>query len=142
MEREDWLTRTTQELDVSVVGQLSRPGMRSLFFALGDILQASDNLSRVINSYKTIVEGQVLNGEVSAPTLPDSEGAVFQSLTRDPPDSPVPAPSTGAGSARGAWGPSQRWGVRTGFHRLPCLQSAHPEARGVGALLCSFWSGP
>nr|1YD8_G Chain G, Adp-ribosylation Factor Binding Protein Gga3 [Homo sapiens]1YD8_H Chain H, Adp-ribosylation Factor Binding Protein Gga3 [Homo sapiens] len=27
--------------------------------SLGDILQASDNLSRVINSYKTIIEGQV-----------------------------------------------------------------------------------
>ncbi|XP_015418781.1 PREDICTED: ADP-ribosylation factor-binding protein GGA3 isoform X3 [Myotis davidii] len=33
--------------------------------SLGDILQASDNLSRVINSYKTIIEGQVINGEVA-----------------------------------------------------------------------------
>lgn len=42
--------------------------------SLGDILQASDNLSRVINSYKTIIEGQVINGEVATLTLPDSEG--------------------------------------------------------------------
>uniref|UniRef100_A0A8C2MLS6 Golgi associated, gamma adaptin ear containing, ARF binding protein 3 n=1 Tax=Cricetulus griseus TaxID=10029 RepID=A0A8C2MLS6_CRIGR len=42
--------------------------------SLGDILQASDNLSRVINSYKTIVEGQTINGEVTTSTMPDSEG--------------------------------------------------------------------
>uniref|UniRef100_A0A8C4Z2A2 Golgi associated, gamma adaptin ear containing, ARF binding protein 3a n=1 Tax=Gadus morhua TaxID=8049 RepID=A0A8C4Z2A2_GADMO len=30
---------------------------------LGNILQASDDLSRVINSYKRIVEGQIINGE-------------------------------------------------------------------------------
>ncbi|XP_022620781.1 ADP-ribosylation factor-binding protein GGA3-like isoform X3 [Seriola dumerili] len=30
---------------------------------LGDILQASDDLSQVINSYKKIVEGQTINGE-------------------------------------------------------------------------------
>lgn len=29
----------------------------------GDILQASDDLSQVINSYKKIVEGQTVNGE-------------------------------------------------------------------------------
>ncbi|XP_029783157.1 ADP-ribosylation factor-binding protein GGA3 isoform X7 [Suricata suricatta] len=43
--------------------------------SLGDILQASDNLSRVINSYKTIVEGQVINGEVATSAIPDSEEA-------------------------------------------------------------------
>ncbi|XP_069728831.1 ADP-ribosylation factor-binding protein GGA3 isoform X1 [Phaenicophaeus curvirostris] len=37
--------------------------------SLGDILQASDNLSRVINSYKKIIEGQVINGEVDLPVL-------------------------------------------------------------------------
>ncbi|XP_036125343.1 ADP-ribosylation factor-binding protein GGA3 isoform X2 [Molossus molossus] len=42
--------------------------------SLGDILQASDNLSRVINSYKTIVEGQVINGEVATSTMSDFEG--------------------------------------------------------------------
>ncbi|XP_008564289.1 PREDICTED: ADP-ribosylation factor-binding protein GGA3 [Galeopterus variegatus] len=42
--------------------------------SLGDILQASDNLSRVINSYKTIIEGQVVNGEVATSPMPDSEG--------------------------------------------------------------------
>ncbi|XP_055431090.1 ADP-ribosylation factor-binding protein GGA3 isoform X1 [Bubalus kerabau] len=42
--------------------------------SLGDILQASDNLSRVISSYKTVVEGQVVNGEVVTSAIPDSEG--------------------------------------------------------------------
>ncbi|XP_004463913.1 ADP-ribosylation factor-binding protein GGA3 isoform X1 [Dasypus novemcinctus] len=41
---------------------------------LGDILQASDNLSRVINSYKTIIEGQIINGEVATSAVPDPEG--------------------------------------------------------------------
>ncbi|CAL8331740.1 unnamed protein product [Merluccius merluccius] len=34
---------------------------------LGNILQASDDLSRVINSYKRIVEGQTINGEIQEP---------------------------------------------------------------------------
>uniref|UniRef100_A0A8C3J0S8 Golgi associated, gamma adaptin ear containing, ARF binding protein 3 n=1 Tax=Chrysemys picta bellii TaxID=8478 RepID=A0A8C3J0S8_CHRPI len=42
--------------------------------SLGDILQASDNLSRIINSYKKIIEGQVINGEVDIPTLSATEG--------------------------------------------------------------------
>lgn len=42
--------------------------------SLGDILQASDNLSRVISSYKAIIEGQAINGEVATSTLLDSEG--------------------------------------------------------------------
>lgn len=33
----------------------------------GDILQASDDLSRVINSYKEIVEGQPINGDSEEP---------------------------------------------------------------------------
>uniref|UniRef100_A0A8C8SF92 Golgi associated, gamma adaptin ear containing, ARF binding protein 3 n=1 Tax=Pelusios castaneus TaxID=367368 RepID=A0A8C8SF92_9SAUR len=40
---------------------------------LGDILQASDDLSRVINSYKKIIEGQVINGEVDISTLSTTE---------------------------------------------------------------------
>ncbi|XP_013364083.1 PREDICTED: ADP-ribosylation factor-binding protein GGA3 isoform X2 [Chinchilla lanigera] len=47
--------------------------------SLGDILQASDNLSRVINSYKTIIEGQVINGEETTSALPDSEGNSYSS---------------------------------------------------------------
>ncbi|KAM7146049.1 ADP-ribosylation factor-binding protein GGA3 isoform 1-T1 [Macrochelys suwanniensis] len=43
--------------------------------SLGDILQASDNLSRVINSYKKIIEGEVINGEVDIPTLSATEGS-------------------------------------------------------------------
>lgn len=41
---------------------------------VGDILQASDNLSRVINSYKKIIEGQVINGEVDLPVMSVVEG--------------------------------------------------------------------
>jgi len=33
----------------------------------GDILQASDDLSRVINSYKKIVEGQPINSDSEEP---------------------------------------------------------------------------
>uniref|UniRef100_A0A8B9SV15 Golgi associated, gamma adaptin ear containing, ARF binding protein 3 n=1 Tax=Anas platyrhynchos TaxID=8839 RepID=A0A8B9SV15_ANAPL len=43
--------------------------------SLGDILQASDNLSRVINSYKKIIEGQVINGEVDLPVTSAVEGS-------------------------------------------------------------------
>lgn len=60
---------------------------------LGDILQASDNLSRVINSYKTVVEGQVINGEVVTSAIPDSEGKVFWFPTPDP-SGPAPVPTT------------------------------------------------
>uniref|UniRef100_A0A4W3GDQ9 Golgi associated, gamma adaptin ear containing, ARF binding protein 3a n=1 Tax=Callorhinchus milii TaxID=7868 RepID=A0A4W3GDQ9_CALMI len=41
---------------------------------LGEILQASDELSRVINSYKKIVQGQTVNGEVDLPELPKPTG--------------------------------------------------------------------
>uniref|UniRef100_A0A668AKB1 Golgi associated, gamma adaptin ear containing, ARF binding protein 3a n=1 Tax=Myripristis murdjan TaxID=586833 RepID=A0A668AKB1_9TELE len=40
--------------------------------SLGDILQASDDLSRVINSYKKIVEGQTVNGEREESLTPSS----------------------------------------------------------------------
>lgn len=68
---------------------------------LGDILQASDNLSRVINSYKTVVEGQVINGEVATSALPDSEGnnpsthqaTLIDLAESDAPSSSSPAPS-------------------------------------------------
>ncbi|NXN46247.1 GGA3 protein, partial [Rhinoptilus africanus] len=43
--------------------------------SLGDILQASDNLSRVINSYKKVIEGQVINGEVDLPVMSVVEGS-------------------------------------------------------------------
>ena len=58
-------------------GGLIMPGVTGFSPVLGDILQASDNLSRVINSYKTVVEGQVVNGEVVTSAIPDSEGKVF-----------------------------------------------------------------
>ncbi|NXT71657.1 GGA3 protein, partial [Chaetops frenatus] len=84
--------------------------------SLGDILQASDNLSRVINSYKKIIEGQVINGEVDLPgmsvvegdnstnnlnTLIDLAGLDVSSTPPPPmpPSSLAPAPSTAPGPA-------------------------------------------
>uniref|UniRef100_A0AAQ5Y6Z7 Golgi associated, gamma adaptin ear containing, ARF binding protein 3b n=1 Tax=Amphiprion ocellaris TaxID=80972 RepID=A0AAQ5Y6Z7_AMPOC len=50
--------------------------------SLGDILQASDDLSRVINSYKKIVEGQPINGDSEDPqtTAGHSESGERQDL--------------------------------------------------------------
>uniref|UniRef100_A0A674DRT4 Golgi associated, gamma adaptin ear containing, ARF binding protein 3 n=1 Tax=Salmo trutta TaxID=8032 RepID=A0A674DRT4_SALTR len=42
--------------------------------SLGDILQASDDLSRVINSYKKIVKGQTVNGDIEDPRSAAGEG--------------------------------------------------------------------
>uniref|UniRef100_A0A6Q2YBL3 Golgi associated, gamma adaptin ear containing, ARF binding protein 3b n=1 Tax=Esox lucius TaxID=8010 RepID=A0A6Q2YBL3_ESOLU len=65
--------------------------------SLGDILQASDDLSRVINSYKKIVEGQTVNGDSEDPrsnndnteTLIDLAGIDIMS---PPPPPPAPLP--------------------------------------------------
>ncbi|CAH2302428.1 ADP-ribosylation factor-binding GGA3 isoform X1 [Pelobates cultripes] len=43
--------------------------------SLGDILQASDNLSRVINLYKKVVEGQDINGELELPDISDKSSS-------------------------------------------------------------------
>ncbi|XP_015501222.1 ADP-ribosylation factor-binding protein GGA3 isoform X1 [Parus major] len=84
--------------------------------SLGDILQASDNLSRVINSYKKIIEGQTINGEVDLPGMSVVEGSNSTSnlntlidlagldvtSTPPPPMAPsslAPAPSTAPGPA-------------------------------------------
>ncbi|KAB0367714.1 hypothetical protein FD755_021038 [Muntiacus reevesi] len=58
---------------------------------LGDILQASDNLSRVINSYKTVVEGQVVNGEVVTSEGKVHQGTLIDLAEVDAPSSPPPA---------------------------------------------------
>ncbi|KAE8576876.1 hypothetical protein XENTR_v10004356 [Xenopus tropicalis] len=42
--------------------------------ALGDILQASDDLSRVINMYRKAVEGQDINGDISLPDTHSKKG--------------------------------------------------------------------
>ncbi|KAI1896788.1 hypothetical protein AGOR_G00098420 [Albula goreensis] len=42
--------------------------------SLGDILQASDDLSRVINAYKRTVEGQTINGETDVLSSSATEG--------------------------------------------------------------------
>uniref|UniRef100_A0A672FPQ5 Golgi associated, gamma adaptin ear containing, ARF binding protein 3b n=1 Tax=Salarias fasciatus TaxID=181472 RepID=A0A672FPQ5_SALFA len=61
---------------------------------LGDILQASDDLSRVINSYKKIVEGQPINGDSEEPrsTAGHSESDTLIDLAGlDTPSPPQPA---------------------------------------------------
>ncbi|KAG7505068.1 ADP-ribosylation factor-binding protein GGA3 [Solea senegalensis] len=65
--------------------------------SLGDILQASDDLSRVINSYKKIVEGQPINGDSEEPrsTACHSESETTDTLIDlaglDTPSPPQPA---------------------------------------------------
>ncbi|XP_029914042.1 ADP-ribosylation factor-binding protein GGA3 isoform X3 [Myripristis murdjan] len=65
--------------------------------SLGDILQASDDLSRVINSYKKIVEGQPINGDSEKPgsTAGLGEGDATETLIDlagiDIPSPPQPA---------------------------------------------------
>ncbi|XP_044038564.1 ADP-ribosylation factor-binding protein GGA3 [Siniperca chuatsi] len=63
--------------------------------SLGDILQASDDLSRVINSYKKIVEGQPINGDSEEPTAGHSESETTDTLIDlaglDTPSPPQPA---------------------------------------------------
>uniref|UniRef100_A0AAQ5YGH1 Golgi associated, gamma adaptin ear containing, ARF binding protein 3b n=1 Tax=Amphiprion ocellaris TaxID=80972 RepID=A0AAQ5YGH1_AMPOC len=62
--------------------------------SLGDILQASDDLSRVINSYKKIVEGQPINGDSEDPqtTAGHSESDTLIDLAGlDTPSPPQPA---------------------------------------------------
>ncbi|XP_031728015.1 ADP-ribosylation factor-binding protein GGA3 [Anarrhichthys ocellatus] len=65
---------------------------------LGDILQASDDLSRVINAYKKIVEGQNINGDSEQPrsTAAQSESETTDTLIDlaglDTPSPPQPAP--------------------------------------------------
>ncbi|XP_029456409.1 ADP-ribosylation factor-binding protein GGA3 isoform X2 [Rhinatrema bivittatum] len=49
--------------------------------SLGDILQASDNLSRVINSYKKIIEGQVVNGETDFPAAATEDSQPSNNLS-------------------------------------------------------------
>uniref|UniRef100_A0A673XDZ0 Golgi associated, gamma adaptin ear containing, ARF binding protein 3 n=1 Tax=Salmo trutta TaxID=8032 RepID=A0A673XDZ0_SALTR len=63
--------------------------------SLGDILQASDDLSRVINSYKKIVKGQTVNGDKTTgnsdntETLIDLAGIDVPNST-SPPPAPLP----------------------------------------------------
>uniref|UniRef100_A0A669C0I2 Golgi associated, gamma adaptin ear containing, ARF binding protein 3 n=1 Tax=Oreochromis niloticus TaxID=8128 RepID=A0A669C0I2_ORENI len=62
--------------------------------SLGDILQASDDLSRVINAYKKIVEGQPINGDSEEPlsTAGHSESAETTDTLIDLAGLDVPSP--------------------------------------------------
>lgn len=108
-----WASCHDQELEVSLS-------------VLGDILQASDHLSRVINSYKTVVEGQVINGEVAASTMPDSEGKMFQSPILDP-SRPARQPTGPEGilsHSKGSLAP-EAGGHGQGLLHLPSLYFVH-----------------
>ncbi|XP_059203488.1 ADP-ribosylation factor-binding protein GGA3 isoform X2 [Centropristis striata] len=66
--------------------------------SLGDILQASDDLSRVINSYKKIVEGQPINGDSEEPPSTtghnesDTTDTLIDLAGLDTPSPPQPVP--------------------------------------------------
>ncbi|XP_041076902.1 ADP-ribosylation factor-binding protein GGA3-like isoform X2 [Polyodon spathula] len=51
--------------------------------SLGDILQASDDLSRGINSYKKIVEGQTVNGETDLPGSANTDNKIGSKGSRN-----------------------------------------------------------
>ncbi|TNN69318.1 ADP-ribosylation factor-binding protein GGA3 [Liparis tanakae] len=57
---------------------------------LGDILQASDDLSRVINAYKRIVEGQPINGDIEEPRSTAGHETTDTLIDLDGLDSPPP----------------------------------------------------
>uniref|UniRef100_A0AAY4CQK8 Golgi associated, gamma adaptin ear containing, ARF binding protein 3a n=1 Tax=Denticeps clupeoides TaxID=299321 RepID=A0AAY4CQK8_9TELE len=61
--------------------------------SLGDILQASDDLSRVINSYKKIVEGQTINGDTPGSSASECKHMKFCTILIDLASSDVQAPS-------------------------------------------------
>jgi hypothetical protein len=117
--------------------ELSQPGVRSLSFTLGDILQASDNLSRIINSYKAIIEGQVINGEVTTSTMPDSEGKMSWSPFWGPPAPPYPTPpayhtATCAGVT--PWRPKEPEGMLNHPKWFSCLSETRSYGQGFVCL--------
>ncbi|XP_068605620.1 ADP-ribosylation factor-binding protein GGA3 [Brachionichthys hirsutus] len=63
--------------------------------SLGDILQASDDLSRVINAYKKVVEGQPINGDSEEPRSTAGQTETTDTLIDlaglDTPSPPKPA---------------------------------------------------
>ncbi|KAK2833549.1 hypothetical protein Q5P01_017438 [Channa striata] len=60
--------------------------------SLGDILQASDDLSRVINSYKKTVEGLSINGDTEEPRSTEATDTLIDLAGLDTPSPPQPAP--------------------------------------------------
>uniref|UniRef100_A0A665VWP7 Golgi associated, gamma adaptin ear containing, ARF binding protein 3b n=1 Tax=Echeneis naucrates TaxID=173247 RepID=A0A665VWP7_ECHNA len=58
--------------------------------SLGDILQASDDLSRVINSYKKIVEGQPINGDSEEPPSTAGQNTLIDLAGLDTPSPSQP----------------------------------------------------
>ncbi|KAG7270712.1 hypothetical protein CRUP_000421 [Coryphaenoides rupestris] len=60
--------------------------------SLGEILQASDDLSRVINSYRKVVEGQRVNGETEDIRPPAGSRPEGRTDTPSPPGPAPPSP--------------------------------------------------
>uniref|UniRef100_A0A672ZAB5 Golgi associated, gamma adaptin ear containing, ARF binding protein 3b n=1 Tax=Sphaeramia orbicularis TaxID=375764 RepID=A0A672ZAB5_9TELE len=63
--------------------------------SLGDILQASDDLSKVISSYKKIVEGQPINGDSEDPQSTACHYTLIDLAGIDTPSPPHPTPHPG-----------------------------------------------
>ncbi|KAF3700256.1 ADP-ribosylation factor-binding protein [Channa argus] len=60
--------------------------------SLGDILQASDDLCKVINSYKKTVEGLPINGDTKEPRSTEATDTLIDLAGLDTPSPPQPAP--------------------------------------------------
>ncbi|XP_005379270.1 PREDICTED: ADP-ribosylation factor-binding protein GGA1 isoform X2 [Chinchilla lanigera] len=68
--------------------------------ALAEILQANDNLTQVINLYKQLVQGEEVNGEAAAGSIPGSTSALLDlsGLDLPPAGTTYPAMPTHPGS--------------------------------------------
>ncbi|XP_006890201.1 PREDICTED: ADP-ribosylation factor-binding protein GGA1 isoform X2 [Elephantulus edwardii] len=64
--------------------------------ALAEILQANDNLTRVINLYKQLVQGEEVNGDTAAGPIPGSNSALLDLSGLDLPAAGTTAPAVPA----------------------------------------------
>ncbi|XP_052604257.1 ADP-ribosylation factor-binding protein GGA1 [Peromyscus californicus insignis] len=62
--------------------------------ALAEILQANDNLTQVINLYKQLVQGEEVNGDATASSIPGSTSALLDLSGLDLPPSGTTYPAT------------------------------------------------
>ncbi|XP_004700296.1 ADP-ribosylation factor-binding protein GGA1 [Echinops telfairi] len=122
--------------------------------ALAEILQANDNLTRVINLYKQLVQGEEVNGDAAAAgPIPGSTSALLDLSGLDLPSAGTtyPAASTGPGSQTSPEQPSASLSLlddelmslglsdptppsgpdsdSTGWHSFQSSESAEPPAQ-------------
>ncbi|KAM6905087.1 ADP-ribosylation factor-binding protein GGA3-like isoform 1-T1 [Xenentodon cancila] len=110
---------------------------------LGDILQASDDLSRVISSYKTIFESQPINGDSEEPqstaettdTLIDLSGLDAPTLPQPPPpQSAVPIAANPTASPIPVLPPPPPKRL-AGSHGSQCCSPSHPSQEKASTAL-------